>query len=190
MMRALNSCGVKIFAVALLLTSAAFCQNEQKTSTTEQNKVNSPDSAETYRVDVAIRETQDGKPVSSRNYSTLIREGRYLAPRTIRIGSRLPVGAASSSGNTNYLDVGTNLNLRAWKMEGQLILSISVEVSTVAASDPTSTVKLADYPILRQFRTDQEAAIPLGKPTLLDSVDDPNSNHKFHIEVTATKEKA
>jgi hypothetical protein len=42
---------------------------------------------------------------------------------------------------------------------------------------------------VRQFRTDQEAAIPLGKPTLLNSVDDPNSNHKFQIEVTATKEK-
>ena len=183
MMRVLNSCGLKIVAVALLLTAAGFSQSEQKPASPDTNKV-SADSADTYRIDVTIREMQDGKSISSRNYSTLIRDGRYIAPRTIRVGSRLPVGTP-----VNYLDVGTNLTVRAWKLEGQLILSMTVEVSSIAPVDPSSTVKLADAPVLRQFRTDQEAAIPLGKPTLLNSIDDPSSNHKFQIEVTATKEK-
>ena len=74
-------------------------------------------------------------------------------------------------------------------MDGKLILSMTAEVSSIAPPDATSSVKLAEAPILRQFRTDQEAAIPLGKPTLLNSVDDPSSNHKFQIEVTATKER-
>ncbi len=183
MMRVLNSCGLKIVAVALLLTAAGFSQSEQKPASADTNKA-SADSADTYRIDVTIREMQDGKSISSRNYSTLIRDGRYIAPRTIRVGSRLPVGTP-----VNYLDVGTNLTVRAWKLEGQLILSMTVEVSSIAPVDPSSTVKLADAPVLRQFRTDQEAAIPLGKPTLLNSIDDPSSNHKFQIEVTATKER-
>jgi hypothetical protein len=184
MMRRPWICGLKTIAVALLLTSIGFCQNEQKSAAPEANKMASSDSADTYRVDVTIRETQEGKLVSSRNYSSLVRDSRYIAPRTIRIGSRLPVGTP-----INYLDVGTNLTFRLWKMEGQVILSMTVEVSNIAPADSTSNVKPAESPIIRQFRTDQEAAIPLGKPTLLDSVDDPNSNHKFQIEVTATKEK-
>ncbi len=182
-MRGLKNCGLKIVAVALLLTAAGFAQSEQKAASPDTNKA-SADSADTYRIEVTIREMQDGKPISSRNYSTLIRDGRYIAPRTIRVGSRLPVGTP-----VNYLDVGTNLTLRAWKLEGQLILSMALEVSSIAPVDPSSSVKLADSPVLRQFRTDQEAAIPMGKPTLLNSIDDPSSNHKFQIEVTATKEK-
>jgi hypothetical protein len=181
--------GLKAIVVALLLTSVGYCQSEQKPAATESNKATSSESADTYRVDVLIRETQDGKPVSSRNYSALARDGRFLIPCTIKIGSRLPVGLTTGSQGINYLDVGTNLTLRVWKMEGQLIVSMSIEISSVAPPDSTSAVKLAEYPILRQLRTDQEAAIPLEKPTLFKSIDDPNSNHRFQIEVTATKEK-
>jgi hypothetical protein len=183
MIRGLNNCGLKIVVIALLLTAAGFSQSDQKPASPDTNKA-SADSADTYRIDVTISEMQDGKRISSRNYSTLIRDGRYLAPRTIRVGSRMPVGTP-----VNYLDVGTNLTLRAWKLEGQLILSMALEVSSIAPVDPASSVKLAEAPVLRQFRTDQEAAVPLGKPTLFNSIDDPSSNHKYQIEVTATKEK-
>src|SRR5689334_1904052 len=171
--------GLKIITVALLLTTIGFCQNEQKSAAPEPTKNSGSDSADTYRVDVTVRETQDGKLVSSRNYSSLVRDTRYIAPRTIRIGSRLPVGTPTGSQGANYLDVGTNLTFRVWKMEGQLILSMTMELSSIAPEESGSNVKATDYPILRQLRTDQEAAIPLGKPTLLNSVDDPNSNHKF-----------
>lgn len=181
---------VKTLVLALLLTAVAFCQTDQKAaSSTEQKQTNASESADTYRLEITIRETQDGKLISSRNYSALLRELRYGAPRTIRIGSRLPVGTSGTSQGVNYIDVGTNLTIRMWEIEGKVILSMTVEVSSIAPPDATPGVKLAEYPILRQFRTDQEAAIPLGKPTLLNSVDDPNSNHKFQIEVTATKEK-
>jgi hypothetical protein len=183
MIRVLNNCALKMVVLGLLLTAAGFSQSDQKPATPDTNKA-SADSAETYRIDISIREMQNGKAISSRNYSTLIRDGRYIAPRTIRVGSRLPVGTPA-----NYLDVGTNLTLRAWRTEGQLILSMTVEVSSIAPPDPSSAIKLADSPVLRQLRTDQEAAISLGKPTLLNSIDDPGSNHKFQIEVTATKEK-
>jgi hypothetical protein len=186
MMRVLNNRGLKIVVIALLLTAAGFSQSDQKPASLDTNRA-SADSADTYRIDVMIREMQDGKPISSRNYSTLIRDGRYIAPRTIRVGSRLPVQTPGQG--TNYLDVGTNLTLRAWRMEGQLILSMAVEVSSIAPVDPASNVKVAELPVMRQLRTDQEAAIPLGKATLFNSIDDPNSNHKFQIEVTAIKEK-
>jgi hypothetical protein len=189
MMRGLWIRGLKTIAVALLLANAAFSQNPQKTDTIPEQKqpvVNV--TADTYRLDIVIRELQDGKVISSRSYSGLAKEGeRHDRARTIKIGSRLPV--QSGPQGMNYLDVGTNLDFRVWKMEGQLILAMTLEVSSVAPTDSTSTTKLTETPILRQFRIDQEAAIPLGKPTLLDSLDDPNSNHKFQIEVTATKEK-
>jgi hypothetical protein len=187
MMRGLVLCGLKTIAVALLLASVGFCQNEQKTLGEQKPPTPVVESSDTYKLDFVIRESQDGKVIATHNYSALV-EHAWSRPRTIRIGSRLPVGGATGNQTVNYLDVGTNLNYRVWTLGGHLILSLTVEVSSVANPESTSGVKLADYPIVRQFRTDQEAAIPLSKPTLLDSVDDPNSNHKFQIEVTATKE--
>jgi hypothetical protein len=181
--------GLKTIAVALLLANAAFSQNQEKTDTiTEQKRPVVNETSDTYRLDIVIRELQDGKLISSRSYSALAKEGeRNDRARTIKIGSRLPVQSGPQT--MNYLDVGTNLDFHVWKMDGQLILSMTLEVSSVAPPDSTSTMKLTETPLLRQFRTNQEAAIPLSKPTLLDSIDDPNSNHRFQIEVTATKEK-
>jgi hypothetical protein len=181
--------GLKAIAVALLLTSVGYCQNEQKsTTTTEQKQTAGNETADTYRLDIVIRELQEGKLVSTRDYTALVQEHAYR-PRTIKIGSRLPIGGTPGNPSVQYFDVGTNLNFHIRTIEGRLILSLNAEVSSVAVPDSSNT-KASEYPIVRQFRTDQEAAIPLGKPTLLNSVDDPNSNHKFQIEVTATKEKA
>ena len=181
--------GLRAIVVALLLTSVGYCQSEQKsTTTTEQKQTQANETADSYRLDIVIRELQEGKLLSTRDYTALVQEHGYR-PRTIKIGSRLPLGGTPGNPNVQYFDVGTNLTFHIRTIEGRLILSLSAEVSSVATAESSSNTKAADYPIVRQLRTDQEAAIPLGKPTLLNSVDDPNSNHKFQIEVTATKEK-
>jgi hypothetical protein len=179
--------GLKAIVVALLLTSVGFCQSGQQSGITEQKQASGNETADTYRLDIVIRELQDNKVLSTRDYTALAQEHAYR-PRTIKIGSRLPLGGTPGNPGVQYFDVGTNLNFHIRTVEGRLILSLNVEVSSVVTSDSSNT-KASEYPIVRQFRTDQEAAIPLGKPTLLNSVDDPNSNHKFQIEVTATKEK-
>jgi hypothetical protein len=180
---------LKTMVVTLLLTGIGFCQSEQKQAAPDQKQASANETADTYRLDIVIRELQDGKVLSTRDYIALLQDHPYH-PRTIKIGSRLPLGGTPGNPNIQYFDVGTNLTFRVRTLEGRLLLSLTAEVSNVAAPELGSSSKTADYPIVRQFRTDQEAAIPLGKPTLLDSVDDPSSNHKFQIEVTATKEKA
>jgi hypothetical protein len=180
--------GLKAIVVALLLTSVGFCQSEQQQGAVDQKQAASGQTADTYRLEIVIRELQDGRAISVRNYSALVHDGK--PPSVIKIGSRLPLGGTPANPGVNYFDVGTNLTFRVRTVESRLMLSLSAEVSSVATPESSSNTKAADYPIVRQLRTDQEAAIPLGKPTLLNSVDDPNSNHKFQIEVTATKEKA
>ncbi len=180
--------GFKAIVVALLLASVGFCQSGPQAGITEQKQASGNETADTYRLDIVIRELQEGKLLSTRDYTALVQEHAYR-PRTIKIGSRLPLGGTPANPNVQYFDVGTNLTFHIRTIEGRLILSLNAEVSSVATPESPANAKVADYPIVRQFRTDQEAAIPLGKPTLLNSVDDPNSNHKFQIEVTATKEK-
>ena len=181
--------GLRAIVVAVLLTSIGFCQSEPKsTTTTEQKQTSANETADSYRLDIVIRELQEGKLLSTRDYTALVQEHAYR-PRTIKIGSRLPLGGTPGNPGVQYFDTGTNLNFHIRTIEGRLILSLNAEISSVATPESSSSTKAGEYPIVRQLRTDQEAAIPLGKPTLLNSVDDPNSNHKFQIEVTATKEK-
>ncbi len=179
--------GLRAIVVAFLLTSVGYCQSGQQSGITEQKQASGNETADSYRLDIVIRELQEGKLLSTRDYTALVQEHAYR-PRTIKIGSRLPIGGTPGNPGVQYFDVGTNLTFHVRTIEGRLVLSLSAEVSSVVTSDPSNT-KASEYPIVRQFRTDQEAAVPLGKPTLLNSVDDPNSNHKFQIEVTATKEK-
>jgi len=184
----LNNCGLKIVAVALLLSVHAFCQEEQKpTPPSEQKQEAVKETADTYRLDLVIRELQDGKAIGARSYSTLVRDEPHGGMRRIRVGSRLPVSTGGTS--WSYLEAGTEISLGIRTIEGKLVLRLNVDMSSIASPEPAPAVKLAEQPVMRHFGIDQEAAIPLGKPTLLNSVDDPNSNHKFQIEVTATKEK-
>ncbi len=42
-------------------------------------------------------------------------------------------------------------------------------------------------PTVRNFRTENEVALPYAKPTVLFTLDEPNSKRTFQIQVTATK---
>ena len=66
--------GLKAIVVALLLTSVGYCQSEQKPGITEQKQTAANETADTYRLDIVIRELQEGKLISTRDYTALVQE--------------------------------------------------------------------------------------------------------------------
>ena len=56
-------------------------------------------------------------------------------------------------------------------------------------SDAVPPEKGSDSPAFRKVQLNCGALLPLGKPTTVGVIEDPNSRHKFQVDVTATKLK-
>jgi hypothetical protein len=154
-------------AVCLLLAShAAFTQEKPAAR-----------AAAVYRVDLAMHQTEQGKRVSTQNYSLLIQDGNRGA---IRLGSKVPIATSNSS--TQFVDVGFSLDCRLQERDSLVWLDASVEMSNVDADQQGKAA-----PVIRQTRSSTVAAIAPGKPTTIATMDDLTAKRRYEIEVTATK---
>jgi hypothetical protein len=143
-----------------------------------------PDAAQkevgAYHLDFSINELAEGKKINSRKYSmNLTDEGR---PKELKIGTRVPI--ESENGKFEYLDVGTSITVQLVSWQTPLSLDVTVDISNFATPEDATR---GGRPILRQIRISTRTPIVLGKSVVAGSVDDPNSNHQFQLELTVTK---
>lgn len=136
---------------------------------------------EAYRLDFAINESEDGKKINSRQYSINLNTNDS---NEIKIGTRIPVEI--KDGEFQYLDLGTNIWARLHDERGQMVLTVRAEVSSFAIPEQ-GLDKPDPHPAIRQLKLSGSALLPLAKPVVIDSVDDPNSKRTFELEVTVTK---
>lgn len=140
-----------------------------------------------YRLDFSLNELQDGKRTNTRRYSLNLTAG---SGDEIKIGTRVPVRSSSFKGASDallatqfqYLDVGTNIWAFLREVGDELQLEVRGEVSDL---DKAPNTDLA--PIVRQMKISGSTLLVTGKPILIGSMDDPNSNRQFQLEVTATR---
>lgn len=133
-----------------------------------------------YHLDFSINELADGKKINSRKYSMNITdEGKS---KELKIGTRVPI--ESENGKFEYLDVGTSIMVQLVSWQTPLSLDVIVDISNFASPEDATR---GGRPILRQIRISTRTPVVLGKSVVAGSVDDPNSNHQFQLEVTATK---
>jgi hypothetical protein len=92
----------------------------------------------------------------------------------------------SSDGKFDYLDVGTSITARLLTWKNPAILDVRAEISSFATNDQTVH---DSHPLLRQMQITGSTSLLPDKPTIIGSVDDPNSQRQFQLEVTATKLK-
>jgi hypothetical protein len=138
---------------------------------------------EAYRLDFAINEFEDGKKINSRQYAINLSSNDS---NEIRIGTRIPVEA--KEGEFQYLDLGTNIWAQLREQRGQTMLVVRAEVSSFAI--PEHGLDKPDlHPAVRQLKVSGSTLLPLSKPMVMDSVDDPNSKRSFQLEVTVTRLK-
>ena len=135
-----------------------------------------------YRIEVNVREVEDGKRLNSRNYLMVAREDDWTR---LRVGNKLPY--PTSGTQYQYADVGMNIDCRPRDRGESVSLSIRVEFTSLAPQK--EAVSGTSAPVFRTDRAEIESNVPLGKPTLIASMDDTLSNRRYEIEVTATKVK-
>lgn len=128
-----------------------------------------------YRADFVLSELENGKKINTRHFSMDLTAG----PRkqVLKIGDRVPVEV--KQGELQYLDVGYNIDCRLTERQNGLGLEVSADVSSMATH--------STQPLIRQFRIDGSTVVLPGKPVMIASGDDPDSNHEFQLEVTVTK---
>lgn len=126
-----------------------------------------------YRLDFTVKEIQAGKVTNSRSYSVTIASPGLKVE--IRAGEKIPSGQFT-------FDVGVNIDSRDARMIGdRLGLIVAAEISALA--DPPEK---QSTPIIRQTRMDSAVLVPLRKPTVIFSSDEPFSKGNLQIEMTAT----
>lgn len=135
---------------------------------------------EAYRLDFSINELENGKKINTRQYSMNLTKNQ---PQDIKIGTRVPV--ESKQGEFQYLDVGTNISGRLQIHNDQLELFVNTDMSNFAI--PEQAQGHESHPLIRQLKIGGSTLVVLGKPMVIGSADDPNSNRQFQVEVTMTK---
>jgi len=176
----------KTIVAATLILAVMAVGRGRKVSAQEAVATKAPDAEkQAYRIDFSVNEMEDGKRINSRQYSMNLNAGDTSE---IKIGTRVPI--EEKAGEFSYLDVGTSIwcrlrdrNNDAW-LGNAVLLSVGSEISNFAVPDQQGqNVR----PLLRQLKLAASTAAQLGKPTVVGSMDDPNSKRQFQLEVTATK---
>jgi len=177
----------RALAIRLAITVMAFCLPLIPKSVSAQEEkgkepvTSAPKPVLAYRLEFSVREVENGKRLNSRNYMMMAEEGDWAK---IRVGNRVPYQIAEKQ--YQYTNVGFSIDCRPHEQEAGVALAITVDFSSVA---PQSETAPSFNPVFRSDRTEVQSVVALGKPTLVTSMDDVESNRRYEIEVTATKVK-
>lgn len=191
-------CIVLLFLVfALALASAQEAEKpaaEPQKPVTEALKEHPPSPprlTDHYRLEFSINELHEGKVLNSRQYSMLV-------PTTdrgsLRFSTRVPVVLSPGTGGAppqySYVNAGLTLtcSARPVSREDRILVNTDLEIESFGSSDQTLESR-TPMPITRTITAKVPAYVSLGKPTVVASLDDPNSKRRFQIEVTATRMK-
>jgi hypothetical protein len=147
-----------------------------------------------YRLDFSLNEIEGDKKINNRRYTIdLAVPGDR---EEVKIGTRVPVASASTSGTANsvlntqfqYLDIGTHIWCSLKEHGDALELQAGSEISNID-SEAGHDSNGIPAPILRQIKISGSTIVVLGKSIVIGSADDPTSNRQFQLEVTATQMK-
>jgi hypothetical protein len=144
-----------------------------------------PTGTSVFKVEYRIRDASDPAAKAGRRYTMLLdTTGRG----SFHVGDRVPV--ASGQNQFSYVDVGVNIDttLREPSNESRLMLVSSLDMSTIVEHKQPAGSSVPANPTIAQTRIQVNALVPMGKPTVVASIDDPATQHRLDVEVLITKE--
>jgi len=145
-----------------------------------------------YRLDFVVRELEGGKRINSRDYSLSAKSHEWAS---LRVGSRVPAYPYESKGDKGiqYQNAGIDIDCRPEERDDEALLSTRFESTSLVAPQKVAEERGSGAvylgPTFRQVRFTGDALVPLGKPTVIATLDDVATNHRYEIEVTVTKVK-
>lgn len=175
-----------ISSLCILIVCACATLRAQEQAPHSQNDV--------YKVEYVLSEFQGNKRINARSYTALVRQ---MDKGNVRVNSRIPipVGSFSSSQkegvnpvvNTQfqYVDAGVNIDYIVEPLDSSVILATDVDVSSIVPEQ--NTEPRTGNPIIRHNQLHLKNIVPLGKSTVISSVDQMDGTDRFQVEVTVSK---
>jgi hypothetical protein len=165
-----------ILTLALVLASPVYAQAlNPNTSSAAQEPL-----PHAYRLDFSVSELEGDKALASHQYSMTINSGGVS---DLKIGTRVPV-ATNNAGQFQYVDVGTRIWCRAQEHEGDLILTVRSDLSSIELGDAVKTVNQSR---VHQVSINGSTVVAPDRAAVIGKVDDPTSTRQFRLQVTATR---
>ena len=136
-------------------------------------------------------ELDDGKRTNQRDYMMIGRTDNQ--PSSIRVATKIPIYTEVKGNDKGYTYIDAGLTIRCSlkeQVDRRLQFHCDIEVSGfVRPEQIAGAIGQAgpEAPVIRTTRMDSWALLTLGKPAILNTVDDINSAKRMQIEVTATK---
>jgi hypothetical protein len=141
--------------------------------------------APTYKLVFSVFELQEGKRINQRDYSILVEADDHSGNK-LKVGTKVPIETGNNQ--FTYTDVGFELECSlAETVSNKLGLRVELGVSNFANPEQNTNPRIAGQPVFRAVTQRVRAVVTAGKPQVITSVDDVNSNKRMQVEVTATK---
>ena len=181
----MNRLTVFAFCVLLTATTRASAQSALETMPKIAPK-------HCYALNYVLKELDGTKVINQRSYvlNTFVSDKGGGDWTRLRVGNRVPVfghsqekSSASTVTDFNYIDIGVNIDNRLREAGDALALEVTADISSVAAETASG---VGPPPTVRQVKGTAASLITPGKPSVIFSADDPGSQHRFELQVTAT----
>ena len=142
------------------------------------------------KISVTFTEFEGDKKVKSLPYTMIVIADGKNPKSVVKMGSRVPVYAGKDA--FQYLDVGSNIDCQASRINDKFDLRLSLDRSWVEGSvampvDPGLTSQTSGQfpePIVRQFRSDLSLTLRDGQTVESSFATDPLSGRVFKVEVS------
>ena len=152
-----------------------------------------------YAMNYVLKELDGTKVINQRSYvlntlaaggSTTLMSGPAGDWAKLRVGNRVPVfvhsqekGSTTPVTDFNYIDIGVNMDNRVREFGNMLTVEVTADITSVAADTAGG---VGSPPTVRQVKGTTVSVIIPGKPSVVFAADDPGSQHRFELQVTAT----
>lgn len=178
-----------IVMVILLAVGTLIAQEDTAKKVHEQptkDVVPRPAAIPNYKLAFSVYELQDGKKINQRDYSLLVQADDHGGNK-LKIGTKVPID--SGNGGITYADVGFDLGCSAVETaNNKVAVSVDVTITNFAIPEQNADPRTAgSRPVLRGVTQRIRTLLTPGKPQVISSMDDVNSNKRLQIEMTATK---
>jgi hypothetical protein len=168
----------KLLTIAFLagtLGTPSFTQSEKGAATDNTTTTNE----KFYRLDFSAREVDGERIINNREYSTMVSNARTQS--SIRTGAHVPI--STGGGGWQNVNVGVDIDCKgAQEIGNQFQLSVRADINSVVENNE----KGSERPITRSNSWESDIVVPLRRPTLLFSSDDPATKRKMQLVLTVT----
>ena len=174
-----------------LLFGGSAARGQDKEKPAEPSKPPLP-----LKMHVVFTEFDGEKKVGAQPYTFLVNAGEQGRTQ-LRMGVRVPVyvGGKESQAQIQYMDVGTNLDCRAFSAEsGQFRIEMTLTRSSVysvsgageKSAEPGSDLHFSSQPLVRNFTTSFNLLLRDGQTTQSTMATDPATGRVLKVDVTLT----